>query len=271
MILNRQVQTVFRKFYSLLQVFVSPLIFILLWSFFISPIFHLPTIWSIIQAFKEMIDEGTYFHDILISSIRALMGFIIGFFLGSLTGLLTGKYQRLYLLFGGLLLFLRWTPVLALLPITIRIGGLGEEPKIFLIAWACYFVSWIYTHVAFTKINPAYIWWSDSLGLSTTKRFLNIYIPAISPALIGVARVALAIAILVVVAAELGGTIQDGFFRDGLGYRISRAIETNRNDINIACILTFGMLGTLLDFLMLQFIDKGLRRLTSIDFYRKDG
>jgi ABC-type nitrate/sulfonate/bicarbonate transport system permease component len=256
---------------SFLQIIAAPLTFALLWSFLVSPVFHLPTILSIIQSFKEMIDEGTYFHDILISSIRALLGFGLGFSFGVLTGLLTGKYQRLYLIFGGLLLFLRWTPVLALLPITIRVGGLGEEPKIFLIAWACYFVSWIYTHVAVTKINPAYVWWSDSLGLSTVKRLFSVYIPAISPALIGAARVALAIAILVVVAAELGGTVQNGFFRDGLGYRISRAIETNRNDINIACILTFGILGTLLDFILVQFMDKGLRQLTGIDFYRKDG
>jgi ABC-type nitrate/sulfonate/bicarbonate transport system permease component len=76
---------------------------------------------------------------------------------------------------------------------------------------------------------------------------------------------------IVVVAAELGGTLQDGFFRDGLGYRISRAIETSRNDINIACILTFGAIGIFFDFLLLQFADRGLRRLTGIDFFRKEG
>ena len=223
------------------------------------------------MAVIEMIENGTYFHDILISSIRGLAGFFIGFLLGVFTGLLTGKYKPVFLVIGGLLLFLRWTPVLALLPITIRIGGLGEEPKIFLIAWACYFVSWAYTHVAMTKINPAYIWWSDSLGISFVQRLFKVYIPAISPSLIGGARVALSISIIVVVAAELGGTLQDGFFRDGLGYRISRAIETSRNDINIACILTFGAIGVVFDFLLLQFADRGLRRLTGIDFFRKEG
>jgi ABC-type nitrate/sulfonate/bicarbonate transport system permease component len=254
---------------SFLQVVFAPLLFGMLWSF-IAPIFFLPSIWQVIKAVGEMVENNTYFQDIIVSSIRGLIGFFIGFSLGALTGLLTGKYSSIFLIFGGLLLFLRWTPVLALLPLTIRIGGLGEEPKIFLISWACYFVSWAYTHVAVTKLNPAYTWWSDSLGISFPRRLFKVYIPAVSPALIGGARVALAIAIIVVVAAELGGTVQDGFFRDGLGYRISRAIDTNRNDINIACILTFGLLGTFYDFLLVQFADKGLRRLTGIDFYRKE-
>lgn len=253
-----------------LQVLITPIVFCTLWTL-IAPKFFLPSIWQIIMAVSEMIENGTYFHDILVSSIRGLSGFIIGFLFGAFTGLLTGKYTNIFLLIGGLLMFLRWTPVLALLPITIRIGGLGEEPKIFLIAWACYFVSWAYTHVAVTKLNPAYILWSDSLGISLIGRLIKVYIPAVSPALIGGARVALAIAIIVVVAAELGGTMQDGFFRDGLGYRISRAVETSRNDINIACILTFGIMGTFFDFLLLQFADRGLRNLTGIDFFRKEG
>lgn len=255
---------------TFVQALFTPLLFIAIWSF-IAPAFHLPSVRAILQAVLEMLESGTYFHDILISSIRGITGFVIGFLLGASSGMLTGRYPKIFLIFGGLLLFFRWTPVLAILPITIRVGGLGEGPKIFLIAWACYFVSWAYTHTAVTKLNPAYIWWSDSLGLDFSKRLFKVYAPAVSPALIGGARVALAIAIIVVVAAELGGTLQVGFFRDGLGYRISRAIETNRNDINIACILTFGIMGTLFDFLLVQFADKGLRYLTGIDFYRNEG
>lgn len=259
-----------KKSSSLIQILLAPIVFAILWTV-VAPMFYLPSIRNIILAVLEMVTEGTYLQDVLVSSIRGLSGFLIGFLLGALTGLLTGRYPKIFMFFGGLLLFLRWTPVLALLPITIRVGGLGEGPKIFLIAWACYFVSWAYTHVAVTKLNPVYVWWSDSLGLNFINRLFKVYIPAVSPALIGAARVALAIAIIVVVAAELGGTLQDGFFRDGLGYRISRAIETNRNDINIACILTFGVMGTVFDFLLIQFSDRGLRRLTGIDFFRNEG
>jgi ABC-type nitrate/sulfonate/bicarbonate transport system permease component len=265
------IESFFRRLNTVFQIIVAPILFVVIWTLFVVPIFKLPSILQILQAFQEMLENKTYFHDILVSSIRGLTGFVIGFTLGVLTGILTGRSPKIYLILGGLLLFLRWTPVLALLPLTIRVGGLGEEPKIFLIAWACYFVSWAYTHTAITKLNPAYVLWSNSLGLGLFDRLFKVYLPAISPALIGAARVALAIAIIVVVAAELGGTLQDGFFRDGLGYRISRAIDTNRNDINIACILTFGMIGVLYDFLLIQFVDQGLRKLTGINFYRKDG
>jgi len=253
-----------------LQVVVAPATFILLWSI-IAPQYHLPSVKAIGLAVAEMIEVGTYWHDIIISSIRGLSGFSIGFALGAFFGILTGRFSQLFLLFGGLLHFLRWTPVLALLPLTIRIGGLGEQPKIFLVAWACFFVSWAYTHVAVSKLNPAYIWWSKSLGLNLRQRLFRVYAPSVSPSLIGGARVALAVGMIVVVAAELGGTIQEGFFRDGLGYRISRAIETNRNDINIACILTFGLIGTCFDFALVQFVKRGLRVLTGIDFYRNEG
>jgi len=253
-----------------LQVLAAPVAFGVIWSF-IAPLFHLPSIKEIVLAIGEMIEAKTYLHDILVSSIRGLSGFFIGFTLGALCGILTGRFPKIFLLLGGLLLFLRWTPVLALLPLTIRVGGLGEQPKVFLVAWACFFVCWAYTHVAVNKLNPAYIWWSDSLGLTLGQRLFRVYAPAVAPSLVGGARVGLAVAIIVVVAAELGGTLQEGFFRDGLGYRISRAIETNRNDINIACILTFGMIGTAFDFILVQFVKRGLRRLTGMDFYRDEG
>lgn len=270
MIKNRNKQKISQsKYINIGMVVFAPLLFIIIWSI-IAPAFHLPSIISILLAIFEMIQAGTYFHDILISSLRGLSGFFIGFCFGALTGIITGRYIKLFQITGGLLLFLRWTPVLALLPLTIRVGGLGEAPKIFLISWACFFVSWTYTHVAVSKLNSAYIWWSNSLGLNFMQRLFKIYAPAVSPSLIGGARVSLAIAIIVVVAAELGGTLQDGFFREGLGYRISRAIDTNRIDINIACILTFGMIGTLYDFILVQFFKRGLKSLTGIDFYRED-
>lgn len=255
---------------KILKICLAPICFIVLWSL-VARLYHLPSVGKILLAIVEMIQNGTYFHDILISSYRALVGFAIGFVLGALAGVFTGRYPKVFLVLGGLLLFMRWTPVLAILPLTIRIGGLGEGPKIFLIAWACFFLCWIYTHVAVTKLDRTYIWWSDSLGLSFKQRFFKVYLPAISPALIGAARAALAIAIIVVVAAELSGTMQSGFFRNGLGYRISRAIETNRNDINVACIITFGLLGIIYDFLFVQFIKNVLLRLTRIDFYRTEG
>ena len=251
----------------LLRAVVAPVGFLLVWSV-VAPRFHLPSVADIGRAVSEMIDAGTFFHDIAVSIVRGFAGFLIGFSLGLLTGILTGRYRLVFLLAGGLLLLLRWTPVLALLPLTIRIGGLGEEPKIFLIAWACYFVSWAYSHVAISRLEPSYLWWSDSLGLTFGQRMAKVYAPAVAPAVIGAARVSLALAMIVVVAAEMGGTLPRGFFRDGLGYRISRAIETNRNDMNVACIATLGVVGTTLDFLMVEFFKRPLRWLTGIDFYR---
>lgn len=251
------------------QIVFVPIALLIVWSIF-APFYSLPGMSKICGAIIEMIENGTYFHDIAISSFRALSGFAIGFSLGAILGILTGRYSKVFLIFGGLLLFLRWTPVLAILPLTIRIGGLGEGPKIFIISWACFFLCWIYTHVAVTKLQKQYIWWSDSLGLSLNQRLFKVYLPAISPSLIGTARAALAISLIVVVAAELGGTLQSGLFRNGLGYRISRAIETNRNDLNIACILTFGLLGIIYDCCLFQAV-KLLSFITKIDFCHSEG
>jgi len=252
---------------QLLLVIAAPICFAIIWIFF-APIYHLPTLNEIGNAFVEMIENKTFFHDILISSLRALTGFFIGLFLGIIIGVFTGRFPKFFTISGGLLMFLRWTPVLAILPLTIRIGGLGEGPKIFLIAWACFFIVWIYTHVAVNKLNDSYLWWSKSLGLNSRQKFFKILVPAVAPSLIGAARACLAIAMIVVVAAELSGTFQSGFFRDGLGYRIFRAIETNRNDINIACIITFGVIGIFYDFIFIQFINRVLKPITGIDFVR---
>ncbi|MGA8808356.1 MAG: ABC transporter permease subunit [Thermoanaerobaculia bacterium] len=242
---------------------MAPLCLLVFWHF-VADRFSLPSILSVLSAFGEMGQNGTFGQDIFISSLRALTGFLIGFTAGVAVGVLTGRYRFLFILIGGSLLFLRWTPVLAILPLTIRVGGLGETPKIFLIAWGCFFVTWAYAHVALRRLDPQIVWWCDSLDISRFQRMTRIYLPAAAPAIIAAARVALSIALIVVVAAEMTGTPDYGFFRGGLGYRIVRAIDTNRLEMNVACILTLGVLGLAYDWLFLRFVRHILQPITGM-------
>ena len=89
---------------------MAPVAFVVVWNS-TAPLFSLPGVMDIVRAVVEMIESGTYLHDILISTYRGLSGFLIGFSLGCVVGFATGRWSGVHLVMGGLLNFLRWTPV----------------------------------------------------------------------------------------------------------------------------------------------------------------
>jgi len=86
---------------------------------------------------------------------------------------------------------------------------------------------------------------AENFGVSRTKRFVQVIIPAILPQVIVGMRISLGVAWLVVVAAEMIA------LRSGLGYMIMDARNAgNRYDLVIAGMIIIGLIGLSLDGIM---------------------
>lgn len=200
-----------------------------------------PSPTTIAEAAWDMAVSGVLWHDLWISCQRVLLGFLLGAVVGLALGVLTGlsKYVRAAL--EPMLNGLYTVPKLALLPIFLTIFGLGEGPKIVLIAVTVFFYVWISTMSAILVVPKGYREAAVSFGAGNWQMFTKVVLPAALPQTFVGLRISMATAVLVLVGAEfIVGN-------DGLGYVIfnSRSLLQNeRMYVGIVCAALLGVVAS---------------------------
>lgn len=197
----------------------------------------------VLAAALELWRNGTLFNDILVSLRRVFLGFA----LGSATGLVLGFIVGLSTLARGLLdrsiQMVRTIPHLALVPLMILWFGIGEEPRVLLVALGTLFPVYLNTMAGIRNVDPKLIELGQSYGLGRRELITSVVLPgALQPILVGV-RYALGVAWLTLVVGE---TIAS---RDGIGYLVQNARELLRIDIIVLAILLYALAGWLADFI----------------------
>lgn len=204
-----------------------PIALVLLWQisstvgWIDSRLYPSPT--QIFQDGIKLVSSGKLTPDILITTKRVLYGFGMGALAGVLLGLAMGSIRWIRSLLESTLDALYVVPKLALLPIFLNMFGLGDGPKLALVAITVFFFVWISTMSAVATVPEGYKEAAACFGASRWHMFRHVLIPASLPTIFVAMRVAGGVAFLVIVAAEfIVGT-------NGLGYLIfsSRALFLN--------------------------------------------
>ena len=197
----------------------------------------LPPPSQIIQAFVRMVRTGEWLSDVEATLSRYAAGFIIGAMSGVLIGVATGRIKTLYSAVAPLMNFLRSTPSVALVPLSIVLLGIGEAGKVFVIAWGVFFPVWIATHSGVRNVTPAYEWAARSLGARRTKLLTEVIFPQALPYIASGIRIGVATGFFALAAAEMAGAYA------GVAFRIFFAQQGFRTDEMMVAILTIGGLG----------------------------
>jgi len=148
------------------------------------------------------------------------------------------------LLINPLIQFLRPISPLAWIPLAMLWFGIGDQPAIFLIFLASFFPIVVSTSIAVETIKPTYFQVAANFNFSRVEVFSKIVIPAITPQVITALRIAIAIAWMVVVAAEMIAV------QSGLGYLILDSRNALRMDYVMVAMIVIGVIGLLLDSIM---------------------
>ncbi|MGQ0554043.1 MAG: ABC transporter permease [Planctomycetota bacterium] len=188
---------------------------------------------------------------IVSSLFRTLSGFSIACLLGVPLGLIMGWYARVFFSLNPLIQMLRPISAIAWIPISIMIFRGDDARSVFLIFIAAFFPMTVSTAAAVRTIPQDYIRAAQNFGLSGWSLFKKVVLPAIMPQVVTSLRVALGIAWIVVVAAEMVAV------EEGLGWLITDARYIARTDLIVGTILVIGVIGLCLDVL--------LRRLETLD------
>jgi sulfonate transport system permease protein len=179
------------------------------------------------------------------STLRVAAGFLAGAGAGLVLGALVALHSACARLLDPSLQALRAIPSLAWVPLLLLWFGIGELPKIVMIAIGAFFP--VYTGVTsgFAGVDRKLVEVGLLYRLGPAALVRRVLLPAAMPAILTGLRNALSLAWMFMVAAELIAASR------GLGYLLSDGRETSRADIVLAAIVLLAVLGKLSDMAML--------------------
>lgn len=164
---------------------------------------------------------------------RAGLGLLLGCTIGLALGIFLGWSTRFRQLFDPVIGALYPIPKLALFPLFLLLFGLGDQPRIALIALASFFPIIINTIAGARQINPEYFEIAQAYGANRRIILFRVVLPGALPSVISGLRLAAGNALITAIAVEL----MQG--QGGLGAQIWWAWETLRiSDLYVAILFT---------------------------------
>ena len=168
----------------------------------ISPLV-LPAPSEALGALVELWVSGELWLHLAASLQRLLIGWTSGTVLGIAIGLAIGLFSMVRAGVAPLVAALFPIPKIALLPLFIIWFGIGEESKVALILFGTLFPTVIFTYGGVDNVDRTLIRMGQSFGLKWSSIVRKIILPGALPAILSGMRVSAAIAIILIVAAEL--------------------------------------------------------------------
>ena len=201
-----------------------------------------PTPAQVVTGTLELVADGTLWRHIGASLFRVAAGFLLAVIVAVPLGLWMGWVRGAFTTLNPLVQLLRPISPIAWIPLAILWFGVGDASPIFLIFLSSVFPLVVQTAAGVHTIERQYLQAAENFGVSRAKLFFQVVIPAALPQIIVGMRVALGVAWLVVVAAEMIA------LHSGLGYLIIDSRNAgNRYDLVVAGMVIIGLTGLILD------------------------
>jgi len=214
-----------------------------------------PTPGQVLAGMGDLIRHGVLVKYIIASLFRVSAGFSLALLIGIPFGLVLGWFGRAFHAFNPAIQVLRPISPIAWIPVAILWFGVSDLAPIFLIFLASLFPITTAAIAAVQNIQLVYLRAARNFGVKGLALFKQIVFPAALPQIITGIRLALGVAWLVVVAAEMIAV------NSGLGYLIIDARNAGmRYDLVVAGMVLIGLIGLVLDLLV--------RRLQNLDEVR---
>jgi len=199
---------------------------------------------QVIASFVELTANGSLQHNLLVSLGRVAKGMSLALLVGGSLALLAGLSRTGEYVIDAPMQMLRTLPVLALIPFFIIWFGIGEVPKVALVAVAAVFPIYLTLYSGIRGVDPKLVELAKIIGLSRGALIRHVILPGALPtALVGV-RYSLGISWLILVAAEQVNATS------GIGYLMNDARDFMRIDILVVGLLIYAFLGLLVDILV---------------------
>ena len=247
----------------------SATVLALLWQTALTSL-NWPPLGLVGQYFWESIWSADTYKAVLMTGFRSLVAVTIGFTLTLVMAVLTGRTVLGWVGFFFLLLLLQKIPAIAMVHVFVSSElGIGFMMTIALASTVVLTFSWLVLHHRARTLDPKEMFALRILGFRSWELHVYGILPHMGSAIGGTARLAMSIALIMVVLGEWQGVWSDGsIWQYGLGVAISRSYEAIHSEARVlAFCLWLGLLGILLDGLVQSSLVIG-RALTGINLTR---
>ena len=189
----------------------------------------------------ELFQDGTLVDATLTSLQRVGLGFTIGALIGLTLAVIAGLWRIGEDAIDPPMQMLRTLPHFGLITLFITWFGIGEQPKVTLIAMGATFPLYLNTFGGIRNIDRRMVEAADAMGLTWPQKVRHVYLPGALPQTLVGLRQSLGIAWLSLVVAETISTDQ------GLGYLINNARDFQQTDVIVVVLVVYSILGLLTD------------------------
>jgi NitT/TauT family transport system permease protein len=231
---------------------------------------HYAVVWSETKVFPSplavergmvaLAKQGLLWAYIGDSLRRVALGFGVAAVLGIPVGLALGWYPAANQVVNPVLQMLRPISPIAWIPVAILLFGVGDRTAVFLIFLGAFFPIVVACVSGVSNVPSIYRRAGRNFGLSAPQLLARIVFPAALPQIIVGLRIALGIAWLVMVAAEMIAV------DSGLGYLVIDARNSGkRYDLVVAAMILIGVIGLALDLIF-----RRLRNIRSVRWGFRD-
>ena len=236
--------------------FLSPIILVLLWQAasmagLIAPrTLAAPS--TILVTAWELVVSGELPRHLLVSLGRVAAGIAIGVSAGVALALVAGLSKLGEEVVDAPMQMLRTLPFLALVPLFILWFGIGETPKIALVALGSAFPVYLTLFAGIRGVDPKLMETGRVFGLDRTGLVRHVVLPGALPSFLVGLRYALGSAWLsLVIAEQINATA-------GIGFLINDARDFLRTDVIVVGLLVYALLGLTADGLVRGFEARAL-------------
>ncbi len=191
---------------------------------------------------------------LVVSGARLLAGVLLGTLAGVALGLAMARARRLEYLAEPWVAFFRFTPAFALLPLYVLWFGAGEASKVLLIATAVAIVTQQGAFDGARAVPPLYLDAAAALGAPPRLVRRRVVLPAALPHLVTSLRIAVALAWVTLVVAEMIAPEMPS-----LGYLLTLSSVYPRVPSIVIALATIGALVLVSDALVLAAYHRATR------------
>lgn len=212
------------------------------------PAAYFPPVSLIAEQLWRLLVSGALPAAYLHTFRRVAQGYGLAVAIGITTGLAMGYVRFIHETVAPLIELVRPLPSAAVIPVAMLFLGIGDEMKVFTIAWACFFPILLNAIHGVRDVERGLIDTGRTFGLRRLLIIAKIILPASAPHLATGMRQSLAIGLILGVTTELIAG------QNGIGYFILNAQRTFQATDLYAGVYTLAAVGYVLNrlFLLLE-------------------
>jgi NitT/TauT family transport system permease protein len=203
-----------------------------------------PSLAAIARELIQFVSQSERLIEAWYSLYRALAGFALAVVVGVPLGAVIGRVRWLERIFDPFFSTTYPIPKIAFYPILVLALGIGSLSKVALVFLECLYPIVVNSAAGVRTVDRVLVWSALNMGASRAQVLRKIVLPAAAPAIFAGFRIAMPIALIVVIITEMIGSA------DGLGYFVMAALADLRTDRMLAGVLAIALIGVVLDALL---------------------